>query len=398
MLGATAWLNTAKAQTITGNALNGSLGGARILSTQGNTAANPAIGFTGSTVLSNPIGAGAQLNDGAGGNGIFRPASNSMAFATSGTERMRIYTGGQIGIGTGNLSPSTLLQLRSSVANDGITVQQTATSSASLSLQSLGAGGKSWTFFSSGADNANLGGAGNLAFWDGTAARLVLQGSTGNVGIGTITPSANLQVMAATDPALKVSSPSSSLLIGIASAAGNYSSHALVGDKVIKPEGTGSQVIFSTNTNTGVGRKFVFTSEQAKIMQILDNGKVVIGNATNVNGFAPGAYKLYVESGIITEKIKVSLLADWADYVFSPNYALKPLEEVACYIQENKHLPNIPSAEELQKGGLDLGEMQVKQMEKIEELTLYMIEMKKEIDLLKKEKAELKLSTSPSKH
>lgn len=67
-----------------------------------------------------------------------------------------------------------------------------------------------------------------------------------------------------------------------------------------------------------------------------------------------------------------------------------PLKQVEEYINENKHLPNIPSSEELIKEGLDLGEMQAKQMEKIEELTLYLIEMKKEIDTLKKKNQELK--------
>jgi hypothetical protein len=99
----------------------------------------------------------------------------------------------------------------------------------------------------------------------------------------------------------------------------------------------------------------------------------------------PSGYKLFVEEGILTEKVKVAVVNSgaWADYVFAADYNLKPLSEVEAFIKENKHLPNVPSADELVKDGLDLGKMQATQMEKIEELTLYIIEMKKEIEMLK---------------
>jgi|GEM_PF-1544985 len=119
-------------------------------------------------------------------------------------------------------------------------------------------------------------------------------------------------------------------------------------------------------------------------------GNVIIGEIPSNK--MPNDYNLYVEKGVIAEKVKVAVLtsSQWSDHVFDKKYELKPLEEVEKYIEENKHLPNIPSSEELVKEGLDLGKMQAKQMEKIEELTLYLIEMKKEIDILKKENKELK--------
>lgn len=127
-------------------------------------------------------------------------------------------------------------------------------------------------------------------------------------------------------------------------------------------------------------------------------GKVIIANNFNEIFNIPGIdnnainYKLIVQDGILTEKVKVAIrnTTEWSDHVFDEKYELKPLEEVEKYIKENKHLPNIPSSEELVKEGLNLGEMQAKQMEKIEELTLYLIEMKKEINALKKENQELK--------
>lgn len=104
------------------------------------------------------------------------------------------------------------------------------------------------------------------------------------------------------------------------------------------------------------------------------DGSVLIGNSAT-----PAGYKLYVQSGILTEKVKVAVKtsANWADYVFDKKYKLPSLTEVECYIKVNNHLPNIPSAEEVKKEGIDLGEMDAKLLAKIEELTLYIIEMNK---------------------
>ncbi len=68
----------------------------------------------------------------------------------------------------------------------------------------------------------------------------------------------------------------------------------------------------------------------------------------------------------------------WPDYVFAPNYRLKPLSEVASYIHTNGHLPDIPSAKEVEAKGVSLGDMQSKLLAKVEELTLHMIEAERE--------------------
>ena len=75
----------------------------------------------------------------------------------------------------------------------------------------------------------------------------------------------------------------------------------------------------------------------------------------------------------------------WPDYVFRPEYDLMPLEEVEEYIEENGHLPNVPSEEEVLENGQSLGKMNEILLEKIEELTLYMIEQQKQIEELKKQ-------------
>ncbi len=122
---------------------------------------------------------------------------------------------------------------------------------------------------------------------------------------------------------------------------------------------------------------------------------LVIGTVSGM----PTGYKLYVETGILTEKLKVALsgTSDWSDYVFNKDYKLSSLEEVEKYIQANHHLPNVPSAEEVVKSGIDVAKMDAKLLEKIEELTLYMIALKKENADIKKELQHLKSRTSYSK-
>ncbi len=116
--------------------------------------------------------------------------------------------------------------------------------------------------------------------------------------------------------------------------------------------------------------------------------------------FLPTDYKFAVKGKIITEEIKVQLLSSWPDYVFQDEYELKPLQDLKDFIKKNNHLPDIPSAKEVKSNGVDLGEMNMKLLKKIEELTLYLIEqndqlkkqsleinnLKREIEALKKQK------------
>jgi hypothetical protein len=108
--------------------------------------------------------------------------------------------------------------------------------------------------------------------------------------------------------------------------------------------------------------------------------KVSIGSAPMI-----GNYGLYVENGILTEKVKVALKSttQWADFVFAPQYKLRSLSDVETFIKKNHHLPDVPSAEKVAKDGLDLADMMKIQMQKIEELTLYLINQQKEIETLK---------------
>lgn len=123
-----------------------------------------------------------------------------------------------------------------------------------------------------------------------------------------------------------------------------------------------------------------------------NNGKISIGGRATITCSDCSEYSLFVKNGIRTEKVKVDIASQnaWADYVFKKNYSLKSLEELEKHINENGHLPNIPSAEEVAKNGINVAEMDAKLLEKIEELTLYSIEQNKQIKKLQEENSELK--------
>lgn len=114
------------------------------------------------------------------------------------------------------------------------------------------------------------------------------------------------------------------------------------------------------------------------------DGKVVIGDGSISY---PGDYKLYVQQGILTERLKIAMSNDpinWADYVFDNDYKLMPLSDVKRYIESEKHLPNMPSTCELaEQGGIDVHKMLIMQQQKIEELYLYMLEFDKKLNSTK---------------
>ena len=95
-------------------------------------------------------------------------------------------------------------------------------------------------------------------------------------------------------------------------------------------------------------------------------------------------YKLMVKGKMLVEEVKVRLAANWPDYVFAPDYKLTPLEEVESFIQENRHLPQVPSAATVEKEGFELAAMNALLLQKVEELTLYLIEQNKKMEALEK--------------
>jgi len=109
-------------------------------------------------------------------------------------------------------------------------------------------------------------------------------------------------------------------------------------------------------------------------------GNVVFGSSAIIP--ATG-YKVSIDGKVICEELRVQLNTVWPDYVFAKNYRLRPLSELENFILQNNHLPNVPSAKEVERSGFDVGDMNKRLLEKVEELTLYIIQLKKEIDAMK---------------
>lgn len=130
----------------------------------------------------------------------------------------------------------------------------------------------------------------------------------------------------------------------------------------------------------------------ALIMSLKANGKFYLGTNPDAACGDCSEFRMFIKDGIRTEKVKVDVATanGWADYVFDKSYKLKTLEEVEKHIEEKGHLPNIPSTDEVMKNGLNLGEMDAKLLEKIEELTLYSIEQNKQLKTQSEEIKELK--------
>lgn len=99
---------------------------------------------------------------------------------------------------------------------------------------------------------------------------------------------------------------------------------------------------------------------------------------------APTGFKLAVGGGIISEEVVIKLQGSWPDYVFDKRYPLLPLKDLEDFINEHRHLPEVPSAADVANDGVNVGEMNALLLKKIEELTLHVIALKKEVDALKK--------------
>lgn len=121
------------------------------------------------------------------------------------------------------------------------------------------------------------------------------------------------------------------------------------------------------------------TADATKPAVYVKSGANTVGIGTaNV----PNGYALAVGGNILAESVKVSLQADWPDYVFHASYQLPSIQEMERYVAAYKHLPGLPAAAEVKKEGIDLGEMNRLLLQKIEEQALYIIQLNKKMEAI----------------
>jgi hypothetical protein len=127
------------------------------------------------------------------------------------------------------------------------------------------------------------------------------------------------------------------------------------------------------------------------ILNLQSDGTITIGVWENYKNLVNNTmgYSLMVNGGILAEKMKIVSDVPTSDFVFEEDYKLLSLKEVESFVKKYKHLPEVPSAQEFKENGYNVGEMDDLLLRKVEELTLYMIELKKENEMLKLKLEEL---------
>lgn len=252
--------------------------------------------------------------------------NHSLALTTNGNNTMYLRNNGNVGIGLNN--PLSKLH----VAVGAIRVSHT--------------GSTKYTLFGHGSSNngyLDVRGGGNLEFRHDAQTNMSIT-SNGNIGIGTSNPGWKL--------------------------------HVLGGVHVENSAGT---EVFHVSPS----KELVFVGSEA-----WDQYQATQSDASSV--IQTNDFSLWVSKGIVSEDYAIDVVEEWDDYVFDENYALPSLETIAAFVKTNKHLPNIPSADEVKANGYSLHDLNRGFLKTIEEMTLYTIAQQAKIDALEEEVNELK--------
>lgn len=328
-------------------------------------------------------------------------------------ELMRIKGTGNVGIGTGaTVSEKLEVNGNLKITNTGI--------APTTGILTLGKTSSQMGLFASNADVNILSTSANKITLGNTNNQKFSLNSNGVVSIGSanldvdVSPSFHTLVLKNNNPytpgtnpiigtLMRIEDPTTrnnTMTMGVTSCYGCGILDCKQGDAIITT-GTNKSLLFNNVVSriaNPTGTAFQFTTTDMEtylnkqiLLNIANNGKVSIGNLPST----PGNALLYVEKGILTEGLKIAPSTNatewsWPDYVFSKNHKLSSLDSVEAYINKNSHLPNVPSAEEVGKNGIDVAKMDATLLQKIEETTLYLIEMNKKLNKLETENIALK--------
>lgn len=316
--------------------------------------------------------------------------------ATNTSEVLTIRSNGNVGVGT--VSPNTLLHLKSA-STSMLTIEgdntdfgnaftlyraNNGTNQRALGMFMFDNGGQNEWFIGrpyAGSDAFVINRKGNIishsnsvsSLTDGSGAsndvaRMFTINNSGKIGIGVSNPLEKLHIGGigtqrilvestnSNDAVLSLRTPSQIWEVDVD---GNNSSGIQPNSFLINEsaDGSNTRLFIAPGGNIGIGTKVV-----------------------------PNGYKVAIGGNLIVEKVKVKKRdtnGTWPDFVFAPTYKLPTLTEVESFVKQNSHLPEIPSAKEIETEGQDLGEMNRLLLKKVEELTLYLIEQNKEIKNLK---------------
>jgi len=335
-------------------------------------------------------------------------AAGNLVFNTKAVDRMWVDENGRVGIGTA--TPASLLTING--ANPYLQLQHNDVNTGFL--QAVGVNLKLGT------NSSNT--TGDLVFQTKLVDRVTINQS-GLVGIGTTTPSSIL-TLNATDPILQLRNGDVDMgfvqLVNDDIKIGTNQSNA-TGKFVVRTKGVdrlsideNGNGVFGNSTSTGnlimngqltsgltlqagnltqglikatqdgleiyrTNPGIIRIRSNGDGMYFYPNGQISIGGG----GKTAAGYVVSIEGKAIAAEFRVLSVGSWPDYVFSNDYQLRPLADVKNFIAKNKHLPNIPSAFEIEKEGVHLGDMTKRLMEKVEELTLYIIQLQEQVDELK---------------